>query len=40
VQDCQTFMTNNFYEVLPFAANRGLAIAKKPKRSSRTAIPA
>jgi len=40
VQDCQTFMTNNFYELLPFAANRGIAITKKPRRSSRTAIPA
>jgi hypothetical protein len=39
VQDCQTFMTNNFYELLPFAANRGLVISKKPKQSSRTAIP-
>lgn len=40
VSDCRTVMTNNFYELLPFAANRGLAITKKPRRSLRTAIPA
>ncbi len=40
IQDCKTFMTTNYYEVLPFAAGRGMDITKKPRRTSRKAIPA
>jgi hypothetical protein len=38
--DCATFVTTNFYELLPFAARRSADITKKPKSSMRTAIPA
>jgi len=39
LQSCRLLNTTNYYEVLPFAANNGYVISKKPNRSARTAIP-
>jgi hypothetical protein len=35
--DCATFVTTNFYELLPFAARGSVDITKKPKSSMRIA---